>query len=242
MHRRSLERGQAMSEYIVLYPIAIGVMIVASAAVAVILNGLQRTVDVFQPRGVVPMECVDDGPSLSGTTIAYMGDHIIEVTAVVYNETDDTTTVTYSVTSGPKPSISHWVLGLSPEIADQIISTSEPIVDYSLDPRTGMMGVKFDIGYESTGSDDGGGGNGGGNGGGGGKGKGGKVMDVIYEGKFFPTLMSTTNVDSGLYRDVTLLFSGQYDFGDVDVAIKAGLDIHTSVILAPITVYQSSCN
>lgn len=58
------------------------------------------------------------------------------------------TTFTYSVTSGTKPAISHWVISIPvPDGQGVLIYSSEPVVWTESDPTTGTRGVKFDIGY-----------------------------------------------------------------------------------------------
>lgn len=58
------------------------------------------------------------------------------------------TTFTYSVTSGTKPAISHWVLSIpAPYGQDIVIYSSEAVVWTESDPTTGTRGIKFDIGY-----------------------------------------------------------------------------------------------
>jgi hypothetical protein len=51
----------------------------------------------------------------------------------------------YEVTSGYQPSISHWVLLVCPDL---FVEASEAWEMVSPDPSTGVMGIKFNEGYE----------------------------------------------------------------------------------------------
>lgn len=53
---------------------------------------------------------------------------------------------TYEVTTGCRPSLSHWSLEFCGE-EDDIIEVSEEW-EYGTDPHTGITGIKFDDGYE----------------------------------------------------------------------------------------------
>ncbi len=244
------QRGQALSEYVVLIPAAIMIVIGASLVTGFIVTSLGKSVGALQPYGV---EVCDLQPEIQpelreGPTYVQAGDHSIELSSVVYNPADDTTTIVYTVTSGPKPSISHWTLGLPQEVADNILETSEKAEDYGTDPTTSVTGVKFDTGYEVAGGG-GNGGNGGGsgeddadtggngNGNGNGNGKGNKkVMEVVR--RYVPANEEINTVS----RDVILLVSGQYDFGPIETAVKAGQDVHIVSISAPIRIYDPEMN
>jgi len=76
-----------------------------------------------------------------------IGNHTFEYLGTVYNE-DGTSTWTYLVTSGRKPSLSHWVLELDPSLSeDNIVEVSEEF-EVGEDPTTGVYGLKFDQGYQ----------------------------------------------------------------------------------------------
>jgi len=159
----------------------------------------------------------DDAPdSEEGPIVSIMGNHEVRLTSHVYNPGDNTTTITYRVTSGSQPSISHWVLGVPPSVRDDIISVSEQYEWTDNDPRTGIAGLKFDTGYETANL--------------------GNTMLTSFSGR---TLLS---IDGGLVdqvsRDITLLVSGQYEFSEseITVSLKAGGDVYTSTIAAPIKV------
>ncbi len=71
-----------------------------------------------------------------------------------YEYTNGNTVLTYTVTSGSGPAISHWTLGTCEGITDNgIISASEPFEFKDAnnpDPTTGAVGVKFDTGYNDA--------------------------------------------------------------------------------------------
>jgi hypothetical protein len=198
----------------VLYPAAIMVAFTTSIIAMWLIRGFNQTVEIFQPP--ITCETSQSDPS-SGPDIATFEDHHeIALTAVVYDESTDTTTVTYTVTSGPKPSISHWLLGLPMGIQPDFIEASEqyewmPNGDPSI--SSNPVGIKFDTGYEVA--DNGGGDPPG-------KGKNKKELNV-----------SDDEIDT-VSRDVVLHFQGQYDFGSVQVYIKAGQTTYNTVIIAPI--------
>jgi hypothetical protein len=68
---------------------------------------------------------------------------------VSYNTTANTSTFTYTLTSGTCPNVSHWVVGLVEACfgADKLLSSS-PSGAYWIDsdPTTGAKGIKFDLG------------------------------------------------------------------------------------------------
>lgn len=68
-----------------------------------------------------------------------------------YDASSDTTTFTYSMTSGDKPAISHWVIAISPNCggSEVLVGSNDPLVEWTnSDPTTGVRGIKFDTGYE----------------------------------------------------------------------------------------------
>jgi hypothetical protein len=149
------------------------------------------------------------------------GGHRIEVTSSVYDPDTDRTTVTFRVSSGDQPSISHWVLGIDEATADKIISSSEAYGNWGTDPTTGKIGIKFDTGYEGGG---GGGGNGGGNDGGN------PNHSRINRSPYRP--MWNVYVEE---RDIALTLSGYVDFVEyVEVTTKAGSDqVSTGYVTIP---------
>lgn len=69
----------------------------------------------------------------------------------VYNSESNTTTFTFSVTSGTKPSISHWTIAIDPDCGgpEILVGSNDPLVTWTeSDPTTGVRGIKFDTGYE----------------------------------------------------------------------------------------------
>lgn len=68
----------------------------------------------------------------------------------VYDSASNTTTFTYSMTSGTKPAISHWVIAISPDCggSEVLVGSNDPLVEWTnSDPTTGVRGIKFDTGY-----------------------------------------------------------------------------------------------
>ncbi|GAB4512339.1 MAG: hypothetical protein OHK0046_11690 [Anaerolineae bacterium] len=242
IHR--LQRGQAMSEYMVIVPAAIMIAIAAGLISSAIIGALTKTVDAFETAEQTCQVAEDQGARRDGATTTDMGNHNVTLSSVVYNEADDTTTIAYRVTSGPSPSISHWTLGLPAEVAGKMISANEQY-ERGTDPTTGVTGVKFDTGYEvntNGGGGNGGGGNGGGGNGGGGKGggKGGNGDSSAQSGTIVLARYNSQSNDEDIEtvsRTVILLVSGQFDFGSTTVSIKAGQDVHTATISAPVSLY-----
>lgn len=236
MHFRNAQRGQAMAEYMTLVPAAIMIMIGASLVAGFVVNSLNKTVDAFSPVGIV-CEATERPASQEGPVVAMLGDHSVELTASVYNPSDNTTTITYRVTSGPKPSISHWVLALPEFVYDNLLESSEGNYSWGTDPTTGVTGIKYDTGYEVEGG-------GGGGAPGGGKG-GGKKSKALITNEFTSYAKFNASDDEAIAtvsRDITLLVSGQYNWGPLEVTVKAGQEVHYSTISAPITYYDPSLN
>ena len=76
-----------------------------------------------------------------------MDTHSFEFLSVVYHN-DGTSTWTYRVTSGRKPSLSHWVLEWDSSLgAGNVIDASE-VYDVGDDGKTGVYGFKFDEGCD----------------------------------------------------------------------------------------------
>jgi len=75
--------------------------------------------------------------------------HTFEFLGVVYDE-GGTSTWTYRVTSGRKPSLSHWVLELDEELDASIVVSASEVYEVNEDPKTDVYGLKFDEGYRDT--------------------------------------------------------------------------------------------
>ncbi|MBN1286247.1 MAG: hypothetical protein JXB47_12685 [Anaerolineae bacterium] len=151
---RRMQRGQAVSEY---WPVIGGATGLLFAALGVMLSPwlgetYQTIVDaVFGAQTPeAAMVCVPEEEATYPVT-ATSDIHRFELMTWVYNESSDTTTVGYSVTSqatGPGPAISHWVLELPGCLtASSVVSASEAYEFVDPDPKTGARGVKFDRGY-----------------------------------------------------------------------------------------------
>ena len=91
---------------------------------------------------LVHMADVAQAVAVGNNDITYIGRE--------YDSVNDVTKFTYQITSGSKPSLSHWVRGLSTCFFDlsDLGSCSEACEWVSPDPRTGTTGIKFDTGYE----------------------------------------------------------------------------------------------
>jgi hypothetical protein len=204
-----MQSGQALVEYWPTIPAAIMVMITASAFVAPVKDIFQMTANSLSG---VECETVAGGP----TAVDLDGGHRIEVTSSVYDPNTDRTTVSFHVSSGDQPSISHWVLGIDEDTADKIIDSNEVFENWSTDPTTGKTGIKFDIGYEGEGGDSGSA-----------KGKGAK--NTAFSGGSVGNLVLASTVFSPNFnvyveeRDIVLTLSGRVDFVEqLEVTTKAG--------------------
>ncbi len=228
-----LQQGQALLEYWPTIPVGIMIIIAASGLARWLNNAYLMTVDELNRAGMNRELCNTPEEDDDGPTIAYLGDHVIQLVATHYDPNDDVTTVVYRVTSGPKPSISHWVLGVPQHIADQVGSVSEQWEWTSNDPTTHIAGIKFDTGYE-VGSDDGG------NGGPKDKPGGGKKKSASWRQAPYRWAMSSDlNVEQSTTREISLMLSGQYDFEAVTVTIKAGTQTYQGTLSAPKIVYSA---
>ncbi len=225
MYNNRSQRGQSMAEYMVLYPVAVGVAIAASILGAWLYQTLSYAVDEIDPTNVCRAlpeqeEGPDDNTSYTDSTFA--GDHAITLTGTEYDEGNDVTRVTYTVYSGASPSISHWTLGLDPDSVD-FISASEGFEWTASDPTTGTAGIKFDTGYEANESeeeeDNGPPAN-----------RGRSKISVDFR------ILWPSGEDFAVSRDITLMFSGQYDFESTDASIKAGQEVEYTSILAPVRI------
>jgi len=74
----------------------------------------------------------------------------ISLVSSAYNATENTTTFTYAVTSGTKPSISHWTLVFGEACFAKLttVTSNDSAVSAGVDPTTGQLGIKFDTGYD----------------------------------------------------------------------------------------------
>jgi hypothetical protein len=237
---QQLEKGQALVEYWPAIPAAILVMIVAGGVVGFLHNSFSRTNEALGRAGLDAQVCsapsVDEGPS-----VASVSNHQVQATSAVYD--GEYTTVTFTVSSGNSPSISHWVIGLSREVADNIVDANEQWGWVNNDPSApsgnGLTGIKFDTGYEGTGG--GGGGNGGGGGGNGGGNGGGRGRHITFV-RIPLTLAGTSTTYFVETRDIIIVLSGEYEMGTVDLAIKAGTEYDLGTISGPVAVVDDSAN
>lgn len=219
-----LQRGQALVEYWPTLPAAVMVMISAAAVVGPIQDSFQKTADSLN-RVVCEAPAQPGSSSPTGTDLD--GGHHIEVVSSSY--ANDETTVVFRVSSGDKPAISHWVLGIDEETADKIVYFSEPyeaIFGKKVDPRTGKQGIKFDTGY-------------------GGGSKSVSAPPVLMLG--YAPLLSARNqavlraayapryVEYTEVREIVLTFAGRVDFVEtLEVTTKAGRDqVSTGMLTVP---------
>jgi hypothetical protein len=191
---RNLERGQALTEYWPAIPASILVMVLAGVMTTWMNGAYQKTRNGLTGNwgvsGCTPVvaPASTETPGQTGTTSTMIFNHQFVVVAQSYDAGTDRTTVAYQVTSGRRPSISHWMLGISREMEARILASSEAYVWSAPDPTTGKTGVKFDIGYSDNET-----------------------------------------------RTIILTFSGELEFGDVEITTKAGrTQIGTSMLAAPI--------
>jgi hypothetical protein len=230
-HRESiwtkLQRGQAMLEYWPTLPVAITLLVISGGMTLWLRGAFMRTTEGLNRAGLSGEICdtTEDTP-----VVTDLGGHTIETSSIVYDPDDDTTTVTFTVTSSGEHDISHWLLGLPEDVAAKILDSSEPYENWQQDPTTGVWGIKFDTEY--------GGGGGGGNGGPKGGPKKSLSSHVIrgrainfqfQEGE--STTVTTGEVSA--WRDVTLVFSGQYEYDSTVVVIKTSTESFEGTISAP---------
>ncbi|MBZ0295641.1 MAG: hypothetical protein K8L99_23995, partial [Anaerolineae bacterium] len=196
---QKLESGQALIEYWPTIPVAVAVMIVAAVIAPTINSAFLRAAGGLSGISCDAPEDVTDGPS---TITNLDGGHTIELTSNVYDPVDDRTTITFTVTSGTQPVISHWVLGIDQETASRIVASSEAYEPWGLDPATGQTGIKFDTNYD-------------GSGGGGGKDKGPKASvggQIVLASYRSSTVLAATALQTiGESRTIVLTFTGQVD-------------------------------
>lgn len=224
----NLEKGQALIEYWPTFPAAVAVMIAASMIVPFLNGSYGRVADNLQGTGLCADAPVEEIPEIQ--TEASIYDHKIESISSVYDPDTNRTTVAFRVTSGSSPSISHWILGISREVADSIVQSSEAASWTDNDPTTGMQGLKFDIGYE--GGDSGGGG---GNGANTGNGKGGKNARSKMLNRSLRGYLAQTTSTTGEARIIVLTLTGEYRLGAITVTTKAGNDqVGSGTVTGPI--------
>jgi len=218
--RTRLESGQALVEYHVLFPIALAVLISASLVGA-------ETRDAFAliVNSVPSQKVICETPVIDDT--APMDNHLIELSGYVYDELRDETTITYTVTSGPKPSISHWTLGIPLELRDRVLDISDgESVEWGTDPRTGTTGIKFDTGYEVASAE-----------------RDIVVASRVPELRSVRTALASKSEFSGTTsREIAMVFSGEITLEPVPVSIKAGNNILYETIAGPVSVVYASAD
>lgn len=146
--RRSLNSGQALLEYMVIIPGSILLMMLAGATANALRGAYQQTADGL--KGQASYCEASTSTTTFAPSSATLATHTVTSSAVTYNSATDRTTVSYTVTSGKKPAISHWNLGISSAVNAQRLSTSETLISYGLDPTTGTTGLKFDRGFNDN--------------------------------------------------------------------------------------------
>jgi hypothetical protein len=219
-----VERGQALAEYVVLFPIAIAIIMVAGILTDMIIDSFSHTTQALELRQV--RTCEQDEPAEEeGTTHADLDCHTIDLVSDLTS--DGKTIITYQVSSNCDPSISHWTLAMSPEVFALVEGASEQY-EFGTDPTTGVTGIKFDTGYEggSSESDDSD------SDGEDGKGKPPK--------KTRQTWPNTTNLSPSASetRTVMITLGGHVDWADQVVVVKAGTHTHYSTISAPVMIVE----
>jgi len=215
-----LQRGQALMEYWPTIPATLMILVTTSMIVSFLNGSYLKVVDRLNNPGGFDCEQEQDEKE-EGPDLAQLGCHSVQLVGKSYDDATDRTTVAYKVTSGCDPSISHWMLGIPKEVADKIVSSSEPYQEWATDPTTGQSGIKFDTGYESSAgqSDDKSGGKGGG-------------KKLAFGGNLFSRLFLETDE-----RVVVFTIDGHYDWSVAYVTIKAGTQVYYSTITAPTTPY-----
>lgn len=202
---KRLQRGQSLMEYWPTIPASVAIMIGAAILVSFVNTAFLRTLNGLESY------CTT-GESI--TQSAEVHDHKVEPSGVVYDPATNRTTIAYTVTSGSKPSLSHWTLGLSKAVANNIVKASEDWVWTDYDPTTGAVGVKFDIEYEADK----------------GKASASGLMMASYSRIVTVEAASSTGV-----RIISLTLDGNYAFGAITVTTKAGSDqVGVGTVTGPI--------
>ncbi|HML21462.1 MAG TPA: hypothetical protein PKD09_07440 [Aggregatilinea sp.] len=205
------QRGQALFEYWPTLPIAIAIMLSAGALTSFISNSFQKTVIGIEGTGLTCAPAMETDAETEGPSYAALGDHTVQMTGYQYDPEEDVTRVSYQVTSGKKPTISHWTLGIP--VAFQSITSVEgdTKLEWGDDPTIGLSGLKFDTGYESA------------------------ALPSGLEG--YSLVSMSYRVDDGLTRNIYLTLEGHYELSIVNLGVKAGTGTYTGEIVAPVTPY-----
>jgi hypothetical protein len=239
---RRWEQGQALSEYVVLLPIAILVSFFGLGLTGFIGGAFEDTLTGLQCSFGQVDDQTDEDDDDNGNTNLTIYNHSISLAGAVYDEANNTTTVTYMVTSGSQPSISHWTLGIPLEVWSRMRSVSEQAAWTNSDPTTGAVGVKFDTGYEPSAGGGGGGntdvdtsgGNTGGGNGGNGIGNGRRRILSVFDPKQQIIELGETET-----RYITITFIGEFEFEDVTATTKAGQSqVGSGPISAPVRLVE----
>lgn len=148
-----MQRGQALMEYWPTIPVAIAIMIIGGVITQHLNGAFLRTADALNRAGLNTEICNLTTETVDGSDFAEMEGHTVQLSSNVYDPVTNTTTVTFTVTSGGDHAISHWVLGIPKAAFDAIIDyPSDELMSWSQpDPTTGLVGVKFDKGYDGNG-------------------------------------------------------------------------------------------
>ncbi len=230
------QRGQALTEYSVLVPAGIFIMLMAGLVVQFIVGGFEKTVQGLNPA--TGLECeVEPEAKQEGPEVAPLGCHSVQLVGRSYDEANDRTTAAYQVTSACDPSISHWTLGLPAELRGNVVRVSEQY-EWGTDATTGVAGIKFDTGYETGGGGD----------------KDTEVDPVVPPGRdkdkdkdkksaadgYALTSFSSVplvpyyQTDTSDSRTVIITLAGYYQWDVVTVGLKAGTELYYSEITAPV--------
>jgi hypothetical protein len=226
-----------MSEYVVLLPIAIMISFFGLGVTGFMRGAFEDTLTGLQCSFGQVDDQTDDEDNDNGNTYLPLYNHVIALAGNVYDEANNTTTVTYMVTSGTQPSISHWTLGIPAAVWARRVSVSEQAAWTNSDPTTGAIGVKFDTGYNPSdgGTGGGGGGNGGGGGGGGNGNGGGPRARLLWT--FDPKEESALGATETRY--IMMTFTGEFEFEDVTATTKSGQDqVGSGPISAPVRLVE----
>lgn len=236
-----MQRGQALMEYWPTIPVAIAIMIIGGVITQHLNGAFLRTADALNRAGLNTEICNLTTETVDGSDFAEMEGHTVQLSSNVYDPVTNTTTVTFTVTSGGDHAISHWVLGIPKAAFDAIIDyPSDELMSWvQPDPTTGLVGIKFDKGYDGGsggGKDADTGGSGGKDADTDGKGKGKTKARLVLNTRFYGTGLDFSTADS---REITLVLAGQWEMGTVDLAVKAATTSFYSTISAPTTLVTS---
>jgi hypothetical protein len=190
-------------------PAAIIVILAGAAIAGLFGNSSRATAEHLNPTGLHCESQPEDLPE--GPEQARLGCHTIQSVARSYDPKRDHTTVAYKVTSC-SPYISHWVLGFPHSLAGKVVQASES-VEWVFDPATGASGLKFDRRYGERARDDGP-----------------RASEAIQ-------LVGLGNLRIAESRTVLVTLVGRFNWSVTDVAVKAGGEVYTGTITAPIELY-----